>query len=102
MWERGWRVSDGGEGIPKAINRIWYDLVVEILSPGNTRQELEEQLHEYFTIGVRMVWVVNIRQHCVAVYRAPDDVCVVCEDEQVSGADVVPGFVIEVGRVFET
>jgi hypothetical protein len=30
MWERGCRVSDGGEGIPQAINRIWYQWVADV------------------------------------------------------------------------
>lgn len=78
------------------------DLVVEILSPSNTWRELEEKVQKYFAIGVRMMWVINMRQRCVHIYRAPGDVFEVCEHEQLSGAHVLPGFAIEVGMLFVT
>ena len=35
------------------------DLVIEILSPSNTRRELQEKLQDYQTIGVREGWVIS-------------------------------------------
>lgn len=35
------------------------DLVVEVLSPGNTGLEVDEKLAEYLAAGVALVWIVN-------------------------------------------
>ncbi len=36
-------------------------LVVEVLSPGDRADELEDKVDDYLTFGVRYVWVVNPR-----------------------------------------
>jgi len=45
------------------------DLVVEILSPGNTVAEIEDKIAEYFANGTRLLWVISPGQHYVLVYR---------------------------------
>ncbi|MBZ5727792.1 MAG: Uma2 family endonuclease [Acidobacteriia bacterium] len=42
-------------------------LVVEVLSPGNTRREREEKLGDYAVIGVPEVWVVSPEGQTVEV-----------------------------------
>ncbi len=43
------------------------ELVIEVLSPGNTRAEREEKLRDYETIGVPEVWVVSPEARTVEV-----------------------------------
>lgn len=45
------------------------DLVIEILSPANTRRELDEKLQDYQSIGVRECWIVSPEAHTVEVVR---------------------------------
>jgi Uma2 family endonuclease len=45
------------------------DLVVEVLSPTNTRQELQEKLQDYQTIGVREAWVISPQARTVEVLQ---------------------------------
>jgi Uma2 family endonuclease len=77
------------------------DLVVEILSPGNTTAEMAEKLQEYFSIGVRMVWVVDPRKRTIGVYRTPTDVQVLHEGETIHGQEVLPGFAAPVAALLE-
>jgi Uma2 family endonuclease len=42
-------------------------LVVEVLSPGNTRREREEKLADYASLGVPEVWVVSPEARTVEV-----------------------------------
>ncbi len=44
------------------------DLVVEILSPGNSRQEMKEKFEVYEENGVREYWLVNPTDKNVIVY----------------------------------
>jgi Uma2 family endonuclease len=43
------------------------DLVIEILSPTNTRRELEEKLRDYQAINVREAWIVATQGQTVEV-----------------------------------
>jgi Uma2 family endonuclease len=45
------------------------DLVVEVLSPTNTRQELQEKLQDYRTIDVREAWVISPQARTVEVLQ---------------------------------
>ena len=45
------------------------DLVVEVLSPTNTRQELQEKLRDYQTIGVREAWIISPQAQTVEVLQ---------------------------------
>ena len=46
------------EGIPVKYWPGAPDLAVEVVSPGNTRREIEEKVKEYFAAGTRLVWIV--------------------------------------------
>lgn len=45
------------------------DLVIEILSPSNTRRELQGKLEDYQTIGVREAWVISPEGRTVEVLQ---------------------------------
>jgi Uma2 family endonuclease len=45
------------------------DLVIEILSPSNTRREVEEKLRDYQAIDVREAWIVSPEARTVEVMR---------------------------------
>jgi Uma2 family endonuclease len=45
------------------------DLAIEILSPSNTRRELEAKLQDYQSIGVREAWVVSPEGRTVEVLQ---------------------------------
>ena len=45
------------------------DLVVEVLSPTNTRREVKEKLQDYQGIGVREAWIVATQGQTVEVLQ---------------------------------
>jgi Uma2 family endonuclease len=45
------------------------DLVIEVLSPGDTRKEIEQKLEDYARIGVRECWIVSIEAETVEVLQ---------------------------------
>jgi Uma2 family endonuclease len=45
------------------------DLVIEILSPGNTRRQIERKLADYVRIGVRECWLVSMEAEIVEVLQ---------------------------------
>jgi Uma2 family endonuclease len=91
-WKRFPKSKRGRGEIPT----VAPDLVVEVLSKGNTRREMARKLDEYFRAGVRLVWYVDPKSRTVRVYTAPDDSVVMSEDQQLDGGDVLPGFTLSI------
>jgi Uma2 family endonuclease len=78
------------------------DLAIEVLSPGNTTEEIEEKIAEYFENGTRLVWVINPSQKYVLVYRCghePDRL--LKSVDSLDGEEVIPGFTLPVAHLFQ-
>lgn len=76
------------------------ELAVEVLSPGNTVAEMKFKRQEYFTSGVRLVWLVDPETRSVAVYTGPDAFTTRASEELLDGGDVLPGFSVLVRDLF--
>ncbi len=82
---------------------IWTlapDLAVEVISHGNTREEMEHKLLDYFTAGVRLVWYVYPAEREVHVYTAPDDRVVLSGQDALDGGGVLAGFRLPLETLF--
>lgn len=77
------------------------ELVVEVMSPHDTWDEVTEKLQEYFSIGVRLVWVVSSKLRSVFAYRSLTDVRQFAENDVVTGDEVLPGFAVKVADLLE-
>ncbi|MBW4516218.1 MAG: Uma2 family endonuclease [Timaviella obliquedivisa GSE-PSE-MK23-08B] len=77
------------------------DLVVEILSPGNTVEEIHEKIVEYFNNDTRLVWVIHPDEKYVLVYHSPEPDRLLRPHDQLEGEDVVPDFSMPVTDLFE-
>lgn len=87
-------------GVPKKFFPGAPDLAVEVLSPSDTVEEIEEKVMELLDEGTRLVWVVNPRLKSVTVYRPGPRANVIRGDERLGGEDVVGGFEVGVGELF--
>jgi Uma2 family endonuclease len=77
------------------------DLAIEIVSPSNTADHVQEKIHEYFKAGVSRVWVVYPRQQEVYVYASATQVQIVPLGQDLDGGDLVPGFRLPLTALFE-
>lgn len=87
-------------GVPENFWPIAPDLVVEVVSPGDTFQEVEDKVGQWLAAGTSMVWVVNPKRRSVSVYRSMTDVKRLSEADELDGVDVVPGFRCGVSEIF--
>ncbi|MFL6254136.1 MAG: Uma2 family endonuclease [Pyrinomonadaceae bacterium] len=87
-------------GIPKNFWELAPDLVVEVVSPGDTYSEVLEKVEDWLKAGVRAVWVVDSKRRSITVYRSMKDVMRLSEDDELDGGDVVPGFRCKVSEIF--
>jgi len=95
-----WGRFPDGKVPSAAVPRVIPDLVVEVMSVGNTFMEMSRKRHEYFHAGVRLVWMVDPRQRTVAVYTTTSDYEILDESRTLSGRDVLPGLEIRLAEVF--
>ncbi len=76
------------------------DLAVEVVSPGDTVNEVEDKVAEWLEVGARMVWVVSPKLHTVTVYRSLTDIVTLTAKDKLDGGEVVPGFQMNVAEIF--
>jgi Uma2 family endonuclease len=76
------------------------DLAVEVLSPRDTVQEMEDKVDEYLSAGTQLVWVVNPRRQTVSVYRKDGTIAILRRDDRLDGESVVPGFALSLAELF--
>lgn len=80
------------------------DLVVEILSPGNSNLEMREKYEVYEEAGVREYWIVNPWDKIVLVYILNQSGKFFglqpLTEEQVLESNIFPGLKIDLGELF--
>lgn len=87
-------------GISKGFRKGAPDLVVETVSPNESRRQVEQKVAKWLAAGASYVWVVDPPSRTVTVYRSTGDVKVLREDDELSGEDIVPGFRFAVAQIF--
>jgi Uma2 family endonuclease len=90
----------GGEFPSEPITDLTPTLAVEVISPGNTKREMEEKLDEYFASGSELVWYVYPERKEVVVYTSRSEQRTSGMSDSLDGGVVLPGFVVSVADVF--
>ncbi|MEG4393727.1 Uma2 family endonuclease [Microcoleus sp. BROC3] len=71
------------------------DFVIELRSRSDNLQTLQDKMLEYLQSGVRLSWLFNPQNQQVEIYRQGQTKEVRSLPTQLSGEDVLPGFVLE-------
>lgn len=75
---------------------ICPDFVIELMSPSDRVKDAQEKMDEWMANGCRLGWLIDRQNELVYIYRANGQSSVVKSfDENLSGEDVMPGFVLE-------
>ena len=80
------------EELPIQFADIIPDLVVEVVSPSNTRRELQEKATLWLEAGVREVWIADPVVHQLSIQRPGLGEITLSHDDMVDGSAVLPGF----------
>ena len=75
-------------------------LIVEVLSPGNTRPEIDRKLGEFFAAGCKLVWVIDPRAKSAKVYTTVKRFKAIDETGTLDGGRVLPGFKLPLAELF--
>ncbi len=76
------------------------DLAVEVVSPSDRFDEVLEKVEEYLAAGSRLVWIALPRTQTILVCHFTREVRILRRDDELSGEDVLPGFVCRVREIF--
>ena len=76
------------------------DLAVEVLSEGNTPEEMRRKLREYFQAGVRLVWLIDPATQSAEVYTSPRKKRIITSGQVIDGGSVLPGFGLRLQELF--
>ena len=89
-------------GVPQT--GYWHlapDLAVEVVSPNDDPDDIQEKIEEYLNAGTKMVWVVYPKRKSVAVYRTVHESKILRGEEKLLGEEVLAGFECKVREIFE-
>ncbi len=76
------------------------DFVIEIMSPSDTLKKLQDKMEEYMQNGCRLGWLINRKSQEVEIYRPGQDVEVLKLPSTLSGEDILPGFVLNLQKIW--
>ena len=88
--------------VPDGYAEVVPDLLVEVVSPNDTRREVAAKAHMWLRYDVRLVWVVLPQTRSVDVYRPGHAVETLTDQDTLDGLDVLPGFTCPVSAIFDT
>jgi Uma2 family endonuclease len=95
-----WEQIPNEEVTDEPIAPFFPDLAVEVLSPSNTRREIDRKLRDYFLAGTRLVWVIQPKTQTAQVYTSPTDSRRIARTGSLQGDPVVPGFSLPLSDLF--
>ncbi|HBR00460.1 MULTISPECIES: Uma2 family endonuclease [unclassified Roseofilum] len=80
--------------------QICPDFVVELRSASDTLKSLQEKMQEYMDNGAKLGWLIDPKNRTVEVYRVGLEVEILSNPTELSGEEVLPGFVLNLRRVW--
>jgi Uma2 family endonuclease len=77
------------------------DFAVEILSPNNSRSEIDQRLKDFFSSGTQLAWIVDPATESVEICRSLTQRRLVGSGGFLEGEDLLPGFRYPIASLFK-
>ena len=77
------------------------DLAAEILSPHNTRHEMDQRLKDFFASGTKIAWIIDPETESVEVCHSLTRQTLVGPGGFLDGEDILPGFRYPIAELFK-
>lgn len=74
------------------FGRVIPDFVVEVVSPDDTANDVQEKMNAWIAAGVKVAWVVFPALRLVAIHRDQGRVDYRSGDEEIDAEPTIPGF----------
>src|SRR5947208_1417717 len=76
------------------------DLAIEVLSPSNTRSEIDERLRDFFASGTQIAWIIHPEDQTVEICHALEQRKLVAAGAELDGENLLPGFRYPIANLF--
>lgn len=76
------------------------DFVVELRSDADQLRVLQDKMQEYMDNGTRLGWLIDPQNQTVEIYRAEQPKQPKQNPQQLSGEDMLPGFLLDLSGIF--
>lgn len=77
------------------------DLAVEVVSPTDSVKKVRDRLQEYFSAGVKEVWVVEPEISLLSVYHEPlKPTAILTKEDELISKEIFPGFRLKLSEIF--
>jgi Uma2 family endonuclease len=76
------------------------DIAIEVLSPGNSAEDIELKISQYIAAGAKSVWIVSPKARQVRVCRTDGTQTLLREPQSLTDEPVLPGFVLPLAELF--
>lgn len=76
------------------------DFVIELRSPSDNIEELQQKMQEYLDNGTVLGWLIDPKTRRIEVYRGGRNKEVLESPSTLSGEDVLPGFVLDLPAIY--
>jgi Uma2 family endonuclease len=83
----------------KTFPPICPEFVLELRSPSDSPKELRDKMQEYIDNGALLGWLLDPISKTVEIYRIGQQEEVLTNPTQLSGENVLPGFVLDLGGI---
>jgi Uma2 family endonuclease len=77
------------------------DFVLELRSPSDNLRMIQQKMQEYLTSGIKLGWLINPEDNQVEIYRLGQNVEMLQSPGELSGEDVLPGFVLNLAWIWK-
>lgn len=74
------------------------DFLIELRSATDNLEMLQDKMREYLDAGVQLGWLINPQEQQVEIYRLGQDVELRNLPTELSGENVLPGFILSLAR----
>lgn len=74
--------------------------MVELRSESDRLTELQQKMREYLENGARLGWLIDPQNQRVEIYRPGREVEILEQAMELSGEEVLPGFVLNLRRIW--
>jgi Uma2 family endonuclease len=76
------------------------NLAIEVLSPNNSRREMEERLRDFFESGAQLAWIIDPETESAEICRSLTDRRLLGPGGELDGENVLPGFRCKLSELF--
>jgi Uma2 family endonuclease len=84
----------------KTFPPLCPDFLIELRSESDSIAILKLKMEEYIDNGLRLGWLIDPQNHCVAIYRPSQDPQWLDHPQIINGETILPSFTFTVSKLW--